>query len=108
MNWTDQMQQLMRSWTEAQQKMASEWTTAINQAAAPGKATAGDWATQWREQAARNFETYLGNVGGVPGSVAQRMFAGAQTYNQFVDFISAALRDMAPKMESGADWVAAL
>ncbi|MDF1551731.1 MAG: class III poly(R)-hydroxyalkanoic acid synthase subunit PhaE [Deferrisomatales bacterium] len=108
MNWTDQMQQLMRSWTEAQQKMASEWTTAIHQAGAPGQATAGDWATQWREQAARNFETYLGTVGGVPGSVAQRMFAGAQTYNQFVDFISAALRDMAPKMESGADWVAAL
>jgi class III poly(R)-hydroxyalkanoic acid synthase PhaE subunit len=108
MNWTDQMQQFMSSWTEAQQKMASEWTSAMNQASSPGGAAAEDWAAKCREQAATNFETYLGNMGGVPGSAAQRIFASAKTYSQFVDFITGALRQMAPKMETGADWAGAL
>ena len=59
---TNQMQQLMRSWAEAQQKMAADWTTAMNQSAAPGGAAAQDWAAKWRDQAAANFETYLGKV----------------------------------------------
>jgi class III poly(R)-hydroxyalkanoic acid synthase PhaE subunit len=104
MNWTDQMQQLMGSWTEAQKNMASQWTTAMNQAPAPGMGTAGDWSSKWREMAATNFESHLSKMGGVPGSVAGRMFSGSQTYNQFVDFISGALNSIAPKMDTGGDW----
>lgn len=108
MNWTDQMQQMMRAWAEAQQKMASEWTTAMHKAAAPGTAAAEDWGAKWREQAATNFDTYVGKVGGVPGSVAQRMFEGAQTYHQFVELVATALRNLAPKLGAGGDWGAGL
>ncbi len=100
MNWTDQMQSFMRTWNEAQQNMASEWMNAVNRATAPGGATTQDWTARWREQAASAFENYLTGMAGVSGEASRRMFTGTQAYNQFVEFVSTAMRGAAP----GANW----
>lgn len=125
-DWFEQTQVLVGAVAEAQQKMWDGWLNAARSSASPGGSVpAGDrpegatgagaeagnawspvaWPAAWQDMGRLTMDMWAKGSGGVPREVAERLFAGQEAFLRFVDFALGSLRVVAPKIDTGEDWV---
>lgn len=106
MDWQEQAEQMMSAWADAQQRWWETWgsmTGAGNNPVAPMMRM----FEQWREMMAGRLRDWPGDDP-ITRQVAGQVLASQSALMKFVEMAMSAWTELAPKIEAGEDWNAAL
>jgi class III poly(R)-hydroxyalkanoic acid synthase PhaE subunit len=106
MNWSEPMQNMMEGWAQAQRAAVEGWAEAAQKVTGE-EASSGDWLEAWRRMAEQSSQSWAHNLSGLPKSVAERMAAADRAYRQFAEVFFGAMKEIAPRVQGGTDWVKA-
>lgn len=103
MNWYEQTKAMMDMWTTAQQQMMQAWT---------GNTTIpndmGRMMDSWREMMLQNIRMWTQTSDPAVQSVAENMFSSQTAMMRLLEMTSRVWQNMAPLMQTGDNWQAAL
>lgn len=118
-DWTEATSDLMQSYAEAQRRLWESWAQAAYSAvpgASGGESGEGEgaaarssswlrWPAQWQEMAEATMRMWTSDSPKVSKEVADRLFVGEEAFFRFLELTFEAMQSVAPRMESGEDWV---
>lgn len=103
--WAEQTHELMRAWSDAQNKLWQSWLDASTKFEKVEAGATGDWVGTWAKTARRTLNAWMPGVDKVPRDVVERLFIGEEAFLRFVDLWLGAVKLVAPKVDTGEDWV---
>ncbi|MBN2304175.1 MAG: class III poly(R)-hydroxyalkanoic acid synthase subunit PhaE, partial [Anaerolineae bacterium] len=113
MDWTEQAGNMMNAWADAQRQWWENWQTVAGMSAETANPVepAVRIFTQWQSLIQESMRGWTGAGAGrdpVMRQVADQFIASQSAMMKFVELLSNAWTDLAPRMAAGEDWQAAL
>jgi class III poly(R)-hydroxyalkanoic acid synthase PhaE subunit len=107
MDWNEQADSMMQSWAQAQKDLWDSWAQMLTQTQ-DSKFQPGQIFSQWQEAARQYMDAWTGEAAGIAQATAAQFLGAQELLLRFTDFSTRMWQAVAPKIEAGEDWQAAL
>jgi polyhydroxyalkanoate synthase subunit PhaE len=107
MDWNEQADSMMKSWAQAQKDLWESWAKMLgdNQ---DSPIQPMQIFSQWQEAARQYMDAWTGGAATIAQTTAAQFLGAQELLLRFTDFNTRMWKAVAPKIEAGEDWQAAL
>jgi class III poly(R)-hydroxyalkanoic acid synthase PhaE subunit len=107
MDWNEQADSMMKSWAQAQKELWDSWAKMLSESQGTVFQPVQIFS-QWQEAARQYMEAWTGDAAAIAQTTSAQFLGAQELLLRFTDFSTRMWKAVAPKIEAGDDWQAAL